>query len=95
LLCTQDPGKNGGDAIGSSGAAGGGPASNPARAHRSPAGEEQREGLGATTVRFVCLVGGEGPPAGVDSGTRRRTPLELLLRRARGRGKQMGGAASS
>jgi hypothetical protein len=58
-------------------------------------GKSKRESLGATTVRFVCLVGGEGLPAGVDSGTRRRPPLEPLLRRASGRGKATGGAGSS
>jgi hypothetical protein len=45
-------------AIRSSGAAGGGPASNPARACRSPAEEEQREGLGTTKDPFVAGEGG-------------------------------------
>jgi hypothetical protein len=59
-----------------------------------PAGGEQGRGLGSTTVRFVGLVGEEGLPTGVDSGTR-RPPLEPLLRRASGRGKATGGAGSS
>jgi hypothetical protein len=77
------------------GAAGGGSISNPVRARRSPAGGEQGRGLGSTMVQFVGLVGEEGLPTGVDSGTRRQSPLEPLLWRASGRGKATGGAGSS
>jgi hypothetical protein len=73
LLCRPTLEKKTPLAIGSSGVAGGGPTSNPARARRSPAGEEQREGLGTTKNPFVA---GEGSGAAWASlaGRRRAAP---------------------
>jgi hypothetical protein len=57
LLCRLTLRKKSTLAIGSPGADIGGPASNPVRVRRSPAGGEQGSGLGPTRVRFVGLVG--------------------------------------
>jgi hypothetical protein len=57
LLCKLTLRKKSTLAIGSPRADIGGPASNPVRVRRSPAGGEQGSGLGPTRVRFVGLVG--------------------------------------
>jgi hypothetical protein len=77
LLCGLTLRKNSPLAIGSPGADSGGPASNPARVRRSPAGGEQGSGLGPTRVRFVGSVGGEELPAGGRTGGRWRWPPRL------------------
>jgi hypothetical protein len=76
LLCGLNLRKKSPLAIGSPGADSGGPASNPTRVRRSPAGGERGRDLGSTRVRFVCLVWVEGLSAGADRGARRRSPLE-------------------
>jgi hypothetical protein len=68
-------------AIRSSRAAGGGPATNPARARRSPTGEEQREGLGTTKDPFVAKERGEAARASL-VGRRRAAPTATASRPA-------------
>jgi hypothetical protein len=65
----------------SSGAAGGGPASNPERARRSPVGEEQRKGLGTTTDPFVAGEGGRAARASL-AGRCRAAPAASASRPA-------------
>jgi hypothetical protein len=67
---TKTPGKNGGDAIGSSGCGWRGSASNPARAHWSPTGEGRGEGLGFARSRFGPELGVEKRPTAVGGGRR-------------------------
>jgi hypothetical protein len=86
LLCTKTPGNIGEPAIGSLGAAGGGPRRNPVRPAVLLAGKVGERDLGLTRARFVRLVGEERLSAGVDDGTRRRPPRERLLRREDQRG---------
>jgi hypothetical protein len=70
LLCTQDPGKNRGDAIGSPRAAGGGPAKIPASSDGGAGRESRGEGLRVARGRFGSdLEAGAAPARGLD-GTR-------------------------
>jgi hypothetical protein len=81
LVRVKHPGKKEGDAIGSSAMEGGAARWNWAAPAAPLAGEVEGEGVGLTRARFVCLVGGEGLPAVVDSGPRSQPSLERLLRR--------------
>jgi hypothetical protein len=78
---TKHPKKKEEDAIGSSGAAGGSPHRNPARPAVLLDGEGAEGDLGFTRARFVCLVGEERLPEGVDGSTKRRPSRERLLQR--------------
>jgi hypothetical protein len=59
----------------------GGPCRIPVRWRPRPVGRGWGNHCGLTKARFGCLVGEEKAAGGVDRGSRRRRPLELLLRR--------------
>jgi hypothetical protein len=80
LLCTQDPGKNGEDAIGSSGAAGGGSGQNPASRRRGWPGKGQGGDHELTTCRFEAGNGAGMALASSLGGTGWRRPRWRALR---------------
>jgi hypothetical protein len=72
----------------------GGGSSVPARGRLGSAGKGRGSAQGLTYDWFVAEVGVGAAPEVERGGGRRRLPLELLLRRAPGRGKAKGGSSS-
>jgi hypothetical protein len=67
----------------------------PARGRLGSAGKGRGSAQGLTYDRFVAEVGVGAAPEAECGGGRRRLPLELLLRRAPGRGKEKRGTGGS
>jgi hypothetical protein len=95
LVYENHPGKNGKLAIESPGTGRRRPCRITARWRPEPVGRGWQRPCGSPRARFACSEGVGRAAGGVYRGSRWRPPLELLLRRASGRGRAVGGAVSS